>query len=82
MTHYVYILVSLVDGSWYYGQTNSLENRLERHNAGLEKYTKTKKPWKFLWTKEVGSRAEAMRFERKLKNMKSRKQVLEFMGKG
>ncbi|MEX2117391.1 MAG: GIY-YIG nuclease family protein [Bacteroidota bacterium] len=31
----VYILVSLLDGSLYTGQTAGMKKRLERHNKGL-----------------------------------------------
>ena len=79
MGYHVYILKSLGDGSFYIGQTNNLESRLQRHNAGLEKYTKTKRPWEILWSIEVETRSEAMRLEKKLKNMKSRKRIIAFI---
>jgi putative endonuclease len=79
--YYTYILVSLSDDSFYFGQTNDLAKRFKRHNAGLEKYTRAKRPWKIFWSTEMKTRAEAMRLERKLKNMKSRKRVLEFITK-
>ena len=81
MGHLVYILESQKDKSWYYGQTNNLSSRLERHNKGLEKYTRLKCPWVVYWFKEVDSRSEAMKLERKLKNMKSRKRVQDFIDK-
>ncbi|MCB0488895.1 MAG: GIY-YIG nuclease family protein [Cyclobacteriaceae bacterium] len=79
MSYCVYILESLVDGSWYYGQTNDLEKRFVRHNAGYEKYTKNKRPLRIYWSTKVSTRSEAMKLERKLKNMKSRRRVQEFI---
>ncbi len=77
--YFVYILESLRDGSFYFGQTRDLNSRLARHNAGLEKYTSKKIPWKILWSCPVPTRGDAIRLERKLKNFKSRKRVLDFI---
>ena len=81
MNYFVYILISEVDNSFYIGQTNNLEDRLRRHNAGRERYTKTKRPWERFWSIEMPSRAGAIRLERKIKNLKSRKRMLEFIEK-
>ena len=78
MEFYVYIVQTEKDGSFYFGQTNNLENRLTRHNAGSEKYTSKKTPWKLFWHTKVSSRAEAMKLEKKLKNLKSTKRMVEF----
>ena len=78
---YVYVIVSEVDGRFYYGQTNSLQNRLSHHNNGYSSYTKPFRPWNLFAFLEVGSRAEAMAVEKKLKNIKSRAQVKAFLEK-
>ena len=57
---YVYILKSRSDGSFYVGQTNDLQRRLENHNAGLSKYTSRKKPWCIVYFEEYESRKEAI----------------------
>ncbi|MBS1539503.1 MAG: GIY-YIG nuclease family protein, partial [Bacteroidetes bacterium] len=36
MDFYVYILQSDKDQSFYIGQTNNLDERLKRHNLGME----------------------------------------------
>jgi putative endonuclease len=79
MEFYFYILQSEKDGSFYFGQTNNLDDRLKRHNCGSEKYTSKKTPWKLFWYIKVGSRAEAMKLEKKLKNLKSTKRLMEFI---
>src|SRR5258705_145955 len=76
MIYFVYILISQKDNSFYIGQTNNIDDRLKRHNAGQERYTKTKVPWKLFWFIQVPSRSEAMRLERNIKNLKSRKRIL------
>jgi len=40
MRHYVYIIESLEDGTFYIGTTRELNSRLERHNQGRSRYTK------------------------------------------
>jgi putative endonuclease len=45
MTAYVYIIESLLDRSYYIGSTYDLGKRLEKHNAGMSKYTSKKLPW-------------------------------------
>ena len=79
MDFVVYILQSEKDGSFYIGQTGDLPNRLKRHNQGLEKYTSRKVPWKLYWSKSVESRSEAVKLERKIKNLKSRLRVTAFV---
>ncbi|HEV8513444.1 MAG TPA: GIY-YIG nuclease family protein [Cyclobacteriaceae bacterium] len=81
MSFYVYILQSEKDQSFYIGQTNDLLERLRRHNHGLEKYTSKKVPWKLFWKTEVPSRSDAMRLEKRLKNLKSTKRMMEFISR-
>jgi putative endonuclease len=42
--YYVYILLSLKDNKLYVGCTNNLKNRFKRHNEGLIKSTKSRRP--------------------------------------
>ena len=79
MGFYVYILKSLKDDSFYIGHSSNLENRIDRHNAGRERYTKKKLPWKLMWSVQKESRSEAMKLEKHLKNLKSRKRIVEFI---
>src|SRR5260221_405965 len=78
MIYFVYILISQKDNSFYIGQTNNIDDRLKRHNAGQERYTKTKVPWKLFWFIQVPSRSEAMRLERNIKNFKSMNGTVDF----
>ncbi len=41
MPHYVYILRSLKDGKYYIDETSNVEARLNFHNSGQQRSTKT-----------------------------------------
>jgi len=65
--YYVYILQSLKHSRYYTGQTQNIYSRLMEHNSGQTKSTKAGVPWKIIFTKELSSRAEALKLERKIK---------------
>jgi putative endonuclease len=70
MTYSVYILKSKKDGSYYVGHTKDLTDRLERHNQGRVRYTKSKGPWKLVYSEEYPARSAAMKREKKIKKRK------------
>ena len=80
MEYFVYILYSQKFDRFYKGQTNDLEDRLKRHNAGYEKSTAPFIPWKLVWKATKPNRNEALILEKKLKNL-SKKKTLEFIYK-
>ncbi|MBS1654776.1 MAG: GIY-YIG nuclease family protein [Bacteroidetes bacterium] len=65
--YYVYIIESLTDGDLYKGSTNDYRKRLEQHNKGLSRFTKTKMPWKLVFVQVFESKSEALKEERRLK---------------
>ncbi|MBI3443512.1 GIY-YIG nuclease family protein [Candidatus Woesebacteria bacterium] len=65
---YVYVLESLSDGKFYTGYTNNIENRLKRHNSGLVKATKYRKPLKFIYYEYCLNRKDAIKRETYLKS--------------
>ncbi|MEZ4852844.1 GIY-YIG nuclease family protein [Flavobacterium sp.] len=67
--YYVYILHSLGFDKYYIGQTNAIQNRLNRHNSGYEKATKPYLPWELVCVITKNTRSEAMALEKKLKNL-------------
>jgi putative endonuclease len=77
---YVYILRSLSADKFYVGQTNDVEDRLRRHNAGLENFTSKYCPWMLIGVVEKKTRAEAMELEKKLKNL-SKERIIIFVQK-
>ena len=70
MTHYLYILQSIKDDSYYVGSTQDVASRLERHNQGRSLYTKTKRPWKLIYQEEYPDRSSAVKREIEIKRKK------------
>ena len=71
----LYILYSERVDQYYVGHTKNLEERLQRHNAGKSLSTKKGIPWKFKTSITFESRSRAMKAEKWVKNMKSRKVI-------
>jgi len=59
MSYFAYILKSEYDGTYYYGSTKKLKERLKIHNSGKSRYTKGRRPWKIHYFEEYSSRSEA-----------------------
>jgi predicted GIY-YIG superfamily endonuclease len=65
--HYVYILRSLKDVSYYVGSTQDLKKRIIKHNNGEVTYSAKKKPWKLVWYCAFPTKKQAVDFEMYLK---------------
>ena len=76
--YYVYIL-ERSDGSYYCWSTQNVDKRLYWHNNWNVQSTRHYRPLKLLFFKEYWEKTEAQKIERKLKKMKSRKIIEEFM---
>ena len=63
MTYYVYILKSEKDDGYYYGYTADLNARLERHNQGLVRSTKSRRPFSMHYFEEFPSKSLALKRE-------------------
>ncbi|OGJ51691.1 endonuclease [Candidatus Peregrinibacteria bacterium RIFOXYB2_FULL_32_7] len=70
---HVYILESLKDKSQYVGFTQNLDLRLNYHNNKKVKSTKSKTPWKIIYTEKFDTRIEARSKEKYLKSATGRK---------
>jgi len=67
--YFVYILRSLADAKrTYVGFTTRLDTRLDRHNAGLETYSRRYAPWERVTYVAFSSRDSALAFEKYLKS--------------
>lgn len=67
--YYVYIILT-ESGTYYCGYTDDVQKRYEKHLSGKgAKYTRSHKPIKIVWTQELDTKSEAMRLERKIKNL-------------
>jgi putative endonuclease len=81
MTYYTYILYSDKFDCFYYGQTEDLKARIAKHNKGSVISAARYLPWKLYAYIELESRSEALLMEKKLKNLKSRQRISEFINK-
>jgi len=80
--YFVYILFSEGFDKYYIGQTNSLEHRLDRHNEfdQTNSFTSKYRPWMLVAFVEIGAdRGDAMKVERRLKALKSKKIIANFV---
>ena len=73
--YYTYIIYSDSNNQYYVGYTYELKLRLERHNLGWSKSTKSGIPWRLVYHEEYPAKSEAMSREREIKKWKSRKLI-------
>lgn len=59
------------DGSLYCGVARDVEQRIREHNESKRgaKYTRSRRPVKLAWSREVGSKSEALRLEASIKRL-------------
>ena len=74
--YYVYILYSYIIEEHYCGQTNNLDDRLMRHNAGETQSIKHGIPWKLMGYIITDLRSEAMLLEKQIKKRGIRRWLL------
>jgi putative endonuclease len=82
MQFFVYILQSKKYNRFYIGQTKDVNNRLVYHNSGYSKSTKAGRPWELVYTQTFSTRSEAMKYENKLKMMKSKEYLIKIINSG
>ena len=75
MPHFVYIIYSENSDRFYVGETLNVQRRIEQHNAGHYNHASTKfaNDWKLFLKIECHNRTQALKMERFIKKMKSRK---------
>jgi putative endonuclease len=66
--YYSYVLYSAGYDRIYIGQTNNLDIRLSKHNAGLVKSTKPYIPWKLVYFESYETKSGAVLREQYLKS--------------
>jgi putative endonuclease len=68
-----YIIYSQSTDRYYIGSTGvGVEKRVERHNEGWSRSTKSGTPWKVKYVKSFKTKTEALKWEHKIKRQKSR----------
>ena len=73
MKYFVYILKSLTDNGYYIGTTNNIKKRLNEHNNGLSKSTKSRKPFTVVYIEKFNNINQAYQREKIIKSKKSKK---------
>lgn len=66
--HYVYILQSTKDKTYYIGITDDLKKRLREHNSGNVKYTSGRRPYNLSFYCAFCNKEKAHKFEKYLKS--------------
>jgi putative endonuclease len=79
--YFVYILCSQKNSRFYIGYSEDRERRLSEHNSGKVKSTRAHRPWTKVYSETYQTEIEAIRRERYLKAQKSRKFLLELIGR-
>ena len=79
---FTYILHSESKDRYYIGHTHDLDLRLERHNAGWSRSTKSGIPWKIVYFEEYQAKSEANKRELEIKRKKSRKYIENIIAGG
>jgi len=69
MCFYVYILKSEKDNGYYYGYTSELNQRLIRHNEGLVRSTKARRPFNIHYFEAFETKTEEIKRESFLKSI-------------
>lgn len=65
--YYVYVLKSLKDNNYYFGQTNNIGARIKQHFYGKVLSTKNRRPLRLVGYKTYQTRSQAMRVEHNIK---------------
>lgn len=71
--YFVYALKSLKDNKYYFGQTDNVTKRVNLHNSGKVRSTKTRRPFVLIGYKTFKTRNEARWFEYNLKHHSDKK---------
>jgi len=67
MFTYVYVIESIKNDELYIGFTKDLKQRIKQHNEGLNKSTRSYRPWKLVFYEAYINEKDAARREKYLK---------------
>ncbi len=73
--YFVYVLKSLSSNRSYVGHSKDLTNRVEEHNNGKSKSTRSHRPWHLIYSEQFNTRSEAVRREIYFKSISGRKEL-------
>ncbi len=77
---YVYVLQSERNARYYIGCTHDITQRLEQHNSGMTRSTRSLRPWKLVYTEECESLPIARKREAEIKSWKNRVYMEQKLG--
>ncbi len=78
--HYLYILESELNNTWYIGITKNVQERLHEHNAGFSESTRRYRPYRLIYAESYATKTEARKREIALKKSGIlRKQLKELL---
>jgi len=66
--YFAYVIKSQKDGRLYKGMSSDLDRRINEHNMGNNKSTKSYCPWILVYSEQFGTRKEASNREKYLKS--------------
>ncbi len=75
MNYFTYIIQSIYKKSYYIGYTHNLASRIDKHNSGSTKSTKSRIPWELVYFEQFETKSEAIKRELEIKSKKSRKYI-------
>jgi putative endonuclease len=70
MPYYVYILQSLRDNKYYIESASDVAARLNFHNAGLQRSTRNRIPFRLVLSEEYELKRAALKREKQIKSWK------------
>lgn len=79
MNYFVYIIKSCVDNGYYVGLTRDIEARLRYHNARKVRSTKSRAPFRLVYSELFPNRASAREREKYLKSYKGSREKLTIL---
>ena len=77
--YWTYILYSKMIDKFYIGHTGNLDLRLQRHNQGWSRSTKSGIPWEIVYFELFKDKSDAIKRELAIKRKKSRKYISEII---
>ena len=68
--YFVYVLQSEKDDKYYIGSCSDIIKRLDYHNAGKQRSTKHRIPFKLIYTEQWPDKTSAIKREKQIKSYK------------
>jgi putative endonuclease len=68
-SYQVYVLRNR-NGRFYIGLSENVRVRVQQHNEGVSKWTRSHRPWNLVWTSKPMSLSDARKLENLLKKQK------------